>query len=151
MVSVRIDEQIFIDPAEAAMVTDEVEPNEFVHYDVNLNKRTCGYGHWQHYGIACEHALSVWEKYQEQLEETNGARMEADAYVEARASFSPDALTGMEANLRFPGPETMESKIFSRLSAWQNWIFQRPNAVGEQGALVLYGTGQRPKYQKNRV
>ena len=71
--------------------------------------------------------------------------------VEARASFSPDALTGMEANLRFPGPETMESKIFSRLSAWQNWIFQRPNAVGEQGALVLYGTGQRPKYQKNRV
>ena len=71
--------------------------------------------------------------------------------VEARASFSPDALTGMEANLRFPGPETMESKIFSRLSAWQNWIFQRPNAVGEQGALVLYGTGQRPKYQKKRV
>jgi benzoyl-CoA-dihydrodiol lyase len=71
--------------------------------------------------------------------------------IEARASFSPDALTGMEANLRFPGPETMESKIFSRLSAWQNWIFQRPNAVGEQGALVLYGTGQRPKYQKNRV
>ena len=71
--------------------------------------------------------------------------------IEARASFSPDALTGLEANLRFPGPETMESKIFSRLSAWQNWIFQRPNAVGEQGALVLYGTGQRPKYQKHRV
>ncbi|MEM7251833.1 MAG: 2,3-epoxybenzoyl-CoA dihydrolase [Pseudomonadota bacterium] len=71
--------------------------------------------------------------------------------IEARASFSPDALTGLEANLRFPGPETMESKIFSRLSAWQNWIFQRPNAVGEEGALVLYGTGKRPKYQKHRV
>lgn len=71
--------------------------------------------------------------------------------IEARASFSPDALTGMEANLRFGGPETMESKIFGRLSAWQNWIFQRPNAVGEKGALVLYGSGQRPDYHKRRV
>lgn len=71
--------------------------------------------------------------------------------VESRASFSPDALTGMEANLRFAGPETLESKIFSRLSAWQNWIFQRPNAVGEKGALVLYGTGSRPAYDKQRV
>ena len=71
--------------------------------------------------------------------------------IEARAGFSPDALTGMEANLRFPGPETMESKIFARLSAWQNWIFQRPNAVGEKGALVLYGTGERPRFQKRRA
>jgi benzoyl-CoA-dihydrodiol lyase len=71
--------------------------------------------------------------------------------VEARAGFSPDALTAMEANLRFPGPETMESKIFARLSAWQNWIFQRPNAVGEKGALVLYGSGQRPQFEKRRV
>jgi benzoyl-CoA-dihydrodiol lyase len=71
--------------------------------------------------------------------------------VEARAGFSPDALSGMEANLRFPGPETMESKIFSRLSAWQNWIFQRPNAVGEKGALVLYGSGERPQFNKRRV
>ena len=71
--------------------------------------------------------------------------------IEARAGFSPDALTGMEASLRFPGPETMESKIFSRLSAWQNWIFQRPNAVGENGALVLYGSGKRPQFQKRRV
>jgi len=71
--------------------------------------------------------------------------------LEARASFSPDALTGMEANLRFAGPETLESKIFSRLSAWQNWIFQRPNAVGEKGALVLYGSGTRPDYNKQRV
>ena len=71
--------------------------------------------------------------------------------IEARAGFSPDALSGMEANLRFPGPETMESKIFSRLSAWQNWIFQRPNAVGEKGALVLYGTGERAQFQKRRV
>jgi benzoyl-CoA-dihydrodiol lyase len=71
--------------------------------------------------------------------------------IEARAGFSPDALTGMEANLRFPGPETMESKIFARLSAWQNWIFQRPNAVGEQGALVVYGSGERPQFDKRRV
>ena len=75
------------------MIADQVEPNEFVHYDVNLNKRTCGCGHcghwhWQHYGIACKHALSVWEKYQEQLEEVNGARMEADEYLEARARFA---------------------------------------------------------------
>ena len=61
--------------------------------------------------------------------------------LEERASFSPDALTGMEANLRFAGPETMETKIFGRLTAWQNWIFQRPNSVGEQGALKLYGSG----------
>ena len=60
--------------------------------------------------------------------------------IEARAALSPDALTGMEANLRFAGPETMETKIFGRLTAWQNWIFQRPNAVGEKGALTSYGT-----------
>ncbi|MCH9672276.1 MAG: 2,3-epoxybenzoyl-CoA dihydrolase [Gammaproteobacteria bacterium] len=71
--------------------------------------------------------------------------------VEERAAFSPDALTGMEASLRFAGPETMESKIFSRLSAWQNWIFQRPNAVGETGALKLYGTGARSEFDKERV
>ena len=70
------------------MVADQVKPNELVHYDVNLNKRTCGCGHWQHYGIAFKHALSVWEKYQEQLEEVNGARMEADKYLEARARFA---------------------------------------------------------------
>ena len=71
--------------------------------------------------------------------------------VEERTSFSPDALTGMEASLRFPGPETLETKIFGRLSAWQNWIFQRPNAVGEEGALQLYGTGRRAKYDPQRV
>jgi benzoyl-CoA-dihydrodiol lyase len=71
--------------------------------------------------------------------------------IEERAAFSPDALTGMEANLRFGGPETMESKIFSRLTAWQNWIFQRPNAVGETGALPLYGSGQRSEFDKRRV
>src|SRR5262252_6624815 len=69
----------------------------------------------------------------------------------ARAAFSPDALTGMEASLRFGGPETLESKIFSRLSAWQNWIFQRPNAVGEKGALRVYGTGQRSEFDRRRV
>ena len=71
--------------------------------------------------------------------------------LEERASFSPDALTGMEANLRFAGPETLETKIFGRLSAWQNWIFQRPNAAGESGALKLYGTGKRARYDRGRV
>lgn len=71
--------------------------------------------------------------------------------IESRAGFSPDALSGMEANLRFVGPETVESKIFARLSAWQNWIFQRPNAVGDKGALVLYGTGERAQFQKDRI
>ncbi len=71
--------------------------------------------------------------------------------LEERASFSPDALTAMEANLRFAGPETMETKIFGRLSAWQNWIFQRPNAIGEQGALKLYGSGIQPTFEKDRV
>ena len=71
--------------------------------------------------------------------------------LEGRASFSPDAMTGMEANLRFAGPETMETKIFGRLTAWQNWIFQRPNAIGEQGALKLYGSGVSPTYNKERV
>jgi benzoyl-CoA-dihydrodiol lyase len=71
--------------------------------------------------------------------------------LEERASFSPDALTGLEANLRFAGPETVETKIFGRLSAWQNWIFQRPNAVSEQGALKLYGSGTRPNYHLERV
>ncbi len=71
--------------------------------------------------------------------------------LEERASFSPDALVGMEANLRFAGPETMETKIFGRLTAWQNWIFQRPNAVGAAGALRRYGAGLRPEYDKERV
>jgi benzoyl-CoA-dihydrodiol lyase len=71
--------------------------------------------------------------------------------IEERASFSPDAMTGMEANLRFAGPETMETKIFGRLSAWQNWIFQRPNAVGERGALTCYGTPTRPEFDAART
>jgi benzoyl-CoA-dihydrodiol lyase len=71
--------------------------------------------------------------------------------LEERASFSPDALTGMEANLRFPGAETMDTKIFARLTAWQNWIFQRPNAAGPDGALRRYGTGARPSYERNRT
>jgi benzoyl-CoA-dihydrodiol lyase len=70
---------------------------------------------------------------------------------ETRAAYSPDALTGLEASLRFAGPETMESKIFARLSAWQNWIFQRPNAMGENGALTVYGTGRRPEFDKRRA
>ena len=70
---------------------------------------------------------------------------------EERLSFSPDALTGMEANLRFAGPETIETKIFGRLTAWQNWIFQRPNSVGTQGALTLYGSGIKPTFDRDRV
>jgi benzoyl-CoA-dihydrodiol lyase len=76
---------------------------------------------------------------------------EVRVFFEERTSFSPDGLTGMEANLRFVGPETMESKIFSRLTAWQNWIFQRPNAVGEEGALRRYGTGVKAHYDMTRV
>jgi benzoyl-CoA-dihydrodiol lyase len=71
--------------------------------------------------------------------------------VEARTAFSPDALTALEANLRFVGPETMETKIFGRLTAWQNWIFQRPNAVGDQGALRVYGREGRPEFDWNRT
>jgi len=76
---------------------------------------------------------------------------EVRVFLEERSSFSPDALTGLEANLRFAGPETMESKIFARLTAWQNWIFQRPNAIGEHGALKRYGTGRKPVFDTRRV
>lgn len=71
--------------------------------------------------------------------------------LEERAAMSPDALTGMEANLRFNGPETMETRIFGRLSAWQNWIFNRPNAVGEKGALKVYGKGSKAQFDAARV
>ncbi|GFG75748.1 2,3-epoxybenzoyl-CoA dihydrolase [Mycobacterium botniense] len=71
--------------------------------------------------------------------------------IEARAALSPDACTGMEANLRFAGPETLETKILGRLSAWQNWVFSRPNATGPEGALLRYGTGQKPIFDKKRV
>jgi benzoyl-CoA-dihydrodiol lyase len=76
---------------------------------------------------------------------------EIRVFIEERTSFSPDAMTAMEANLRFAGPETMETRIFGRLTAWQNWIFQRPNAVGEKGALKRYGTGMRGEYDMRRV
>ena len=71
--------------------------------------------------------------------------------VEERASLSPDALTGMEQSLRFVGPETLETKIFGRLSAWQNWIFTRANSTGEHGALTLYGQPERPQFQWKRT
>jgi benzoyl-CoA-dihydrodiol lyase len=71
--------------------------------------------------------------------------------IEERASLSPDALTGMEANLRFAGPETVATKIFGRLSAWQNWIFSRPNATGERGALKRYGSGERARFDWKRI
>jgi benzoyl-CoA-dihydrodiol lyase len=76
---------------------------------------------------------------------------EVRIFLEERASFSPDAMTGMEANLRFAGPETMETRIFGRLTAWQNWIFNRPNAVGANGALQRYGSGVRGEYNMERV
>ena len=71
--------------------------------------------------------------------------------IEERASLSPDALTGMEATLRFAGTETMETRIFGRLSAWQNWIFSRPNAVGDQGALKVFGSGSKARFDWKRV
>jgi benzoyl-CoA-dihydrodiol lyase len=71
--------------------------------------------------------------------------------IEVRASYSPDALTAMEANLRFAGPETLESKIFARLTARQNWVFQRPNTVGERSAITRYGSGVRTDFDKRRV
>lgn len=76
---------------------------------------------------------------------------EVRLFLEERASFSPDAMTAMEANLRFAGPETMETRIFGRLTAWQNWVFQRPNAVGPDGALQRYGTGLRAEFNQERV
>ena len=82
-----------------------------------------------------------------------GGAITLDAFTtaEERASLSPDALTGMEANLRFAGAETMETRIFGRLTAWQNWIFIRPNAVGEAGALKTFGTGSKAKFNWERV
>ena len=71
--------------------------------------------------------------------------------LEERAAMSPDALTGLEANLRFGGKETMETRVFGRLSAWQNWIFNRPNAVGERGALKVYGKGEKAQFDATRV
>jgi len=71
--------------------------------------------------------------------------------IEERSAFSPDALTGLEANYRFAGPETIETKIFGRLSAWQNWIFYRPNASGPDGALRAYGTGRRAEFDRKRI
>ena len=71
--------------------------------------------------------------------------------IEERVSMSPDALTGLEANLRFNGPENMFTRVFARLSAWQNWIFQRPNAVGEKGALKVYGKGEKAVFDWNRI
>ena len=76
---------------------------------------------------------------------------EVRLFLEERTSFSPDALSAMEANTRFAGPETMETKIFGRLTAWQNWVFQRPNAVGDNGALKLYGTGKKADFDRKRV
>jgi benzoyl-CoA-dihydrodiol lyase len=71
--------------------------------------------------------------------------------IEERVAMSPDALTGMEANLRFNGRENMHTRVFGRLTAWQNWIFQRPNAVGEKGALKVYGKGDKAAFDWNRV
>jgi benzoyl-CoA-dihydrodiol lyase len=71
--------------------------------------------------------------------------------IEERAAMSPDSLTGLEANLRFASKETMNTRIFGRLTAWQNWIFQRPNAVGEKGALKVYGKGEKAAFDLNRV
>ena len=88
------------------------------------------------------------------VEEIEPARLksgEVRIAIEERVALSPDALTGMEASLRFTGRENMLTRVFGRLSAWQNWIFVRPNAVGEQGALKVYGTGTKAKFNWERV
>jgi benzoyl-CoA-dihydrodiol lyase len=71
--------------------------------------------------------------------------------IEERVAMSPDALTGLEANLRFNGPENLATRVFGRLTAWQNWIFQRPNAVGDKGALKVYGKGEKTAFDFNRI
>ena len=96
-----------------------------------------------------EHDQALWT-----MRNDVAARCQPDEVrlaIEERASISPDALTGMEASLRFPGAENCDSKIFGRLSAWQNWIFQRPNAVGPTGALTLYGKPERPVFDRRRT
>ncbi|MCC7013360.1 MAG: benzoyl-CoA-dihydrodiol lyase [Planctomycetes bacterium] len=100
-----------------------------------------------HFGAAQAHELGLDTYMPDAIDWDDELRLA----IEERASFSPDAMTGMEANLRFAGPETMETKIFGRLSAWQNWIFQRPNAVGERGALTCYGTPNRPAFDVART
>ena len=95
---------------------------------------------------ACEELGLVTQTY-EHIDWDDEVRI----FLEERASFSADGLTGLEANLRFPGPETMETRIFGRLTAWQNWIFQRPNASGDNGALKRYGTGQKAEFNRGRV
>ena len=86
------------------------------------------------------------------LDRIKGVAAETARDVVAKlAGLSPDALTGMEASLRFSGPETLETKIFGRLSAWQNWVFGRPNAVGDKGALKLFGTGAKARFDWERV
>ncbi len=95
-----------------------------------------------------EHAMRAWSPIRRTISiGTDEIRLA----IEERASLSPDALTGMEASLRFTGPETMQTRIFGRLSAWQNWIFQRPNAVGKEGALKVFGSGSRAKFDWERV
>ena len=120
------------------------------------NRREVEYS-LEDYLRACSDNASFYAGAAERLGLVTFARDDIDwdaevrMFLEERASFSPDGLTGLEANLRFCGPETMESKIFARLTAWQNWIFQRPNAIGEEGALKRYGTGQKPVFDTRRV
>jgi benzoyl-CoA-dihydrodiol lyase len=96
-------------------------------------------------GAALDHGLATFAP--DELDWHDEIRLA----IEERASLSPDALTGMEANLRFAGPETVATKVFGRLSAWQNWIFTRPNATGEQGALKRYGSGARARFDWERI
>src|SRR5262249_12114556 len=113
--------------------------------EAGLAAATSAAGRWVHAAEAASLGLGT---------ESPGDLVWADEMslvIEVRASFSPDALTGMEANLRFAGPGTAETKILGRLTAWQNWIFQRPNAAGPRGALRRYGTGQRGDYDRKRV
>ena len=98
-------------------------------------------------GAEAAHAMGLVTVVSDDLDWDDEIRLA----IEERTSLSPDALIGLEASLRFPGEETLETKIFGRLSAWQNWVFYRPNATGEQGALKLFGTGSKPKFDWERV
>jgi benzoyl-CoA-dihydrodiol lyase len=149
-------------------VDPDAEPAALNVSAINLGPLPMGNGlsrlHTRFFGDD-ESRLAVEARVGERLEADDAARLglvtfapddidwdeEVRIAVEERAAFSPDALTGMEANYRFAGPETLETKIFGRLSAWQNWIFYRPNASGPDGALRKFGTGQRADFDRRRV
>src|SRR5207248_1858409 len=114
----------------------------FVRETIGMLRRTLAW-----LGVTSRTALGLVTAAPDELDWDDEVRIA----IEERASLSPDALSGMEANLRFGPNETMETRLFGRLSAWQNWVFNRPNATGEQGALKVFGTGHKAKFNWERV